>query len=321
MGSSVILPAPGQPGPLRAGEFTSGSTPAIVTFDFESVAPPSTLYIQRDDQLVIQAGSVNANEIVTVGLRLLEAPVPRGGQPEQGQPSAGVPDPRNTNVVSFFQERFILVNARVVNNILRALAEGYLLSVVVSCNTAQFRGQCFVRLWLQSGGLTATSQRQLLFSDYVTSVPSAGFPGGRISAPEEGPGFTRVLQISTPAAGADFVNTNIATQRFALKSLSATFTASAAVANRNVTITIDQGGNIVWADDLTASITAAQVISVNGSQTNVPTGLITTTLFFVLPPGLIMMPQWNIRSSTANIQAGDQWSNIWMNLEEYLVIV
>jgi len=321
MGSSVILPQPGQPGPLRAGEFTSGSTPAIVTFDFVSVAPPSPLYIQRDDQLVIQAMSVNPNEVVTVGLRLLEAPVPRGGQPEAGQPSAGVPDPRNSNIVSFFQERLLMANARVVASLLRALAEGYLLSAVVSCNVAQFRGQCFVRLWLQSGSLAATTQRQLLFSDYVTSTPSAGFPGGRISAPEEGPGFTRVLQIATPAAGADFVNTNIATQRFALKSLSATFTASATVANRNVSITIDQGGSIVWQDDLSVSITAGQVISVNGSQTNVPTGVVTTTLFFVLPPGLIMMPQWNIRSVTANIQVGDQWSNIFMNLEEYLVIV
>ena len=42
-----------------------------VTFDFVKVQPPSILYVDVDDQLVISAASSQASEVVTVNVRLL----------------------------------------------------------------------------------------------------------------------------------------------------------------------------------------------------------------------------------------------------------
>src|SRR5260370_41068881 len=80
------LRQPGQPDPRMEPAFKRGSFPAITTFSFTSVAPPSPLYIQRDDILAVDVISDSVTEIVTVNGRLLLAPVVRAGQPGMPAP-------------------------------------------------------------------------------------------------------------------------------------------------------------------------------------------------------------------------------------------
>jgi hypothetical protein len=96
------------------------------------------------------------------------------------------------------------------------------------------------------------------------------------------------------------------------------FTASATVASRNPQVAVDDGANTIWAHDTAAAITNGQVAAIVGTGTNAPTGVVTTTQGFVLPPGLIMPSGYRVRMSTQNIQVGDQWSTINFLVEEWL---
>jgi hypothetical protein len=65
-------------------------------------------------------------------------------------------------------------------------------------------------------------------------------------------------------------------------------------------------------------VTAGQVAGLNGMTTNVTPGVVTSVLPIVIPPGLFLVPGWRLRAFTNNIQAGDQWSQIWHAVEEWI---
>jgi len=322
-GGKPNLPVAGQPAPMQPGEFAPGSVANITTFGFDKVSPPSTLYVQRDDQLILETASQQGIvETVRFTTRLLRVPEPQGGQPEQGgvgqHPgqiiTRGIIEPAAFDLPG-------LANRALARRIVQ-MQEGYLLSVVAGATAAIQRGQTWVRAYLLRGVTNisplAQNAAQILLSDYTYIGQPIGWPGGRQMQSVESMGFRHSIQVANPAAGTDWTFTAAVQQRVAVISFSAIFTAAAAAASRNVTIIVDDGANTVWQDDVSASITISQVATVNGSQTQAPAGIIATTLFVVLPPGLILPPGWRIRSSTANINAGDQWSAIWLNVDEFI---
>lgn len=323
MGASPILPTPGQPVEGPDPSFQSGSTPAIVTFDLQGISPPSALYVQRDDVLLLQAASSIVGEAVTFNGRLLLAPLPRGGQPDV--PGVGVSplDLLNSNIIEVFGETIPLPNQRTPVSVLRGLAEGYLLSLtaIAAPGGATFRGQTFAKASIVRAGQQFTSIRQVLFSDYAIGTNPIGWPGGRALAPEEGPGFRISRQQANPAAGSDWTFACQANQRVGIISLSAVLTASATVANRQVELIVDDSVDVLWRTSATANVTASQVVAFSACPTNTSPGVITTDQTLVFPPGLILAPTWRIRTLTTGIQAGDQWSSIFLNLEEQLVSV
>jgi len=274
--------------------------------------------------LAIVVSSQVTNEVVTVRARMLMGPVPRGGQPDQEAPPEATVDPRNTNII----QDIVFVTTPAPGNgtqsFVLPLAEGYLLGVTASTTSASTsRGQTFVRCSLTRTNSNVGNQRLVLFSDYATNIAVASWPYGRQLSPTEGPGWIHGVQAATPGAGADWSFTAGNAQRLHVLSFSATFTAAVAVASRNITIIVDDtAGNIVWQDDVTAAVTASQVASINATQTNVPVGVIATTLFAVIPPGLQMQnnvgPATRIRSLTGNIQGADQWSAIFFLVEQLI---
>lgn len=314
---------PGQPDPKMDPNFRSGSFPALVTFGFKGIDPPAALYIQRDDVLLLQAASSIVGEVVKFNGRLLLAPLPRGGQPDVSAVGPLPLDLLSSNVVEVIEESITLTNQRVPVSVQRALSEGYLLSLaaIASPGGATGRGQTFARAAIVRSGTQFASIRQVLLSDYVIANHPAGWPGGRVLAPEEGPGFRISRQQANPAAGADWVFTCQANQRFNLVSLSAVLTASATVANRQVELIVDDSVDILWRTSATANVTAGQVVTFSACPVNTSAGVITTDQTLVYPPGLILAPTWRIRTLTTGIQAGDQWSAIFLNLEEQLVSV
>ncbi len=299
-------------------EFKSGSIPNVVTFGFKEVAPPSTLYIQRDDVLVAQVTSYIPTESVQIAVRIMLPTGPVPGQPQGSDVLVPtIPTPGgNTIVQGSFQAQ--VVTARVTRQTVFALMEGYLLSVAALAAQATARGNTFVRLILVRNVGAQQTAPLTLFADYVTNQQAASFPGGRYISSLETHGLTTSIQVANPIAGADWSLICASNQHLAVTSFSATFTAAVAVASRNVTIIVDDGVNTVWQDDATASITASQVASINGAQTQAAVGVITTTLFVVLPPGLELFFGWRVRSSTAAIQGADQWSNIWFAVQQWL---
>jgi hypothetical protein len=300
--------------------FKSTSLPAITRFAWTDIQPPSPLYVLRDDVLLLQAipGQGVGNDTVNFNYRFLRVPEVQGGQPSDlAQPGGG------RGVVDYgIIDTGVDILTTAANGVLvsktRTLGEGFLLSLAASGSTAPQRGDMFARAVLLRGGGTFGNSAQLLFADYVTAFQAAGWPGGRALNSAEGPGALRALVVGAPGAGADWTMIVPTATRRKVVSFTATFTASATVANRNINVIVDNGAGalVVWQDDVPVAVTAGQVVSVNGTQTNTPTGIIATELFVVLPPGLSLPQAFRVRSSTAGIQVGDQWSAITMLIED-----
>lgn len=120
-----------------------------------------------------------------------------------------------------------------------------------------------------------------------------------------------------PAVGADFVITPGGQRSWRIVSLTAVLTTSAAVANRQVRLTADRGGD-VWYSQPAANTQAATLADTYAAFTGAPRdGLIAGTFTIPLPSaGLLLSPGDNLRSVTALIDVADQWSAIFAKAEE-----
>lgn len=325
MGSSVILPAPGQPVTGPDPNFKQGAIPNLVQFKFQHVDPPSLQYIQRDDVLVLQAMSVIANETVYVFIRMLLPYASIPGQPDGGSTSAvTIESLTGPGYVQVIAEQLNLGAAFAVQRLTIPLTEGYLLSVAVGTANSGRRGQTFARVWLNRGPIVAPVQNAgaVLFADYVTTSTPSGWPYGRIISPVEDPGNIVDTSTANPAAGADLISVHAITGRARLAAFKATFTASATVANRFPSFQVAEagGGNVRWQVQDTVAVTASQVItySLAPGGTNVRGG--GSPIFATMP---VPSPEFDyagvqVNSVTQGIQAGDQWSAILMVTEEWL---
>lgn len=318
MGSSVLLPAPGQPRTGPDPAFKSGSIPNVVTFGFDKVSPPSSLYIQRDDVLILTATSALANEVVNFTVRIMLTAAPSPGQPDQPSTAPAAQSAKAGNNIVLDVQSIQLAAARTFKAISIQLMEGYLLNVSATATLAVTRGQTYCSAFIKRSAAGGPPAQVGLFADYCTPDFLAIYPNGRSLSDVEGPGWSHSVLIANPAAGADWTFTAAAGQRASVKSFSAVFTASAAVGNRNMTLILDDGVNTVIQISALISVTAGQVVGLNGTTFNQPAGVVTTILPISFPPNLFLEPGWRFRTFTNNIQAADQWSGIALAVEEWL---
>jgi hypothetical protein len=321
VGSSVILPPPGQPKRGPDPTFKSAAIPNVVSFGFDHVSPPSPLYVQRDDVINLQMITSQAGEIVDFNIRFLLPYPPQPGQPDvHGAQPAEVTQVAGGYLVTY---NFSILQSgalRTAQNQNVQMTEGYLLSVAATARTATFPGQTFARVTLnrfRTTGSPSTAALPLIQS-YVTIGTVYGWPGGTLKLISEGPGWLHSIQVANPAAGADWTFTEPANSRVRLQSLRALLTTSATAANRNIQLQITDGVNTVWIASAPASVLASTTQQFTAVGTNSPTGVVTTIFAVVVPPALLLPGAWTIATVTANIQAGDQWSSIWLGVEEWL---
>jgi hypothetical protein len=312
---------PGQPGPMDPKEFKSASVPSLVTFAVDGLAPPSDLYIGRDDVLLIQAITNSATDTVTVNLRLLTAQTPEslGGQP--GVPSPILDTGRKLTAINFAAFQIPLTANNLVAQVI-PLTEGFLLSVAAAAVNAGGRGNTFVRATLIRASLSNKQSTLLLFSDYVYQSFSAGWPGGRILATRDGVGFLQHILVANPGAGVEWQFTPPAGSVFNVRSFLALFTASAAVANRFPSVRQNDQGSNVGQYTSNTIITASQVITVSGTNGSVqPQQAADTRAMIPLPsPCWVSSNASGLLSSTLNLQAGDTWTAISVYGELYVLL-
>jgi hypothetical protein len=307
---------------MRPGEFLAGSIPNTTAFNTTSVGPPSSLYIQRDDVLVVQASSSSASEVVTINGRLLLANMPRGGQPDNAAIDPNIAAAASTSVIVPIAMTIRPGATRTVTTQTFQLAEGYLLSLGSLAAIAITRGQTFVRAFISRGGSALIQPSQLLFADYVTTQIGAAYPNGRVTAPIEGPGFVYLFAGTNPGAGANWSVSVPANARWRVRSIGALLTTSATVINRQVGLHIAVGGNIVFTGAASVAIPANTPAVVTAVALNPFAPLDTTRIYLPLPPDLYLTGAsglvQTISSEATNLQAGDQWSSINLLVEEWL---
>lgn len=125
-----------------------------------------------------------------------------------------------------------------------------------------------------------------------------------------------------PAAGADLSYTVPIGVIWNVVSLTALFTASAGAANRTVAFFIkDQGGRIVYQYGIGTALTANQTCTYTFEE---DVSLITASAnggnILEPLPATWLPPDWSFGTTTANIQAGDQWSNVSLWVQAYLPV-
>lgn len=321
----AFVTPPGQPGPLQPGEFSSISRPNVVTFGFEGIGPPSSLYIQRDDQLAIEAyTALPTNDTVTIIARLLLPVAPTPGQPASGADlMAPAPPTQGSTIVQIQAQLIPVQNSGAVKAIV-PLAEGYLLSVAASSLSATSRGDTFVRAWITRPPIVSgnPSGAEVLFGDYVAQFAPVGWPFGRAVHPTEGPGELTSMSVGNPAAGSDWSLVVPNNNRWRIQSWNAQLVTAAAVANRIVRAQIkNTAGVVVWQAAPSAVIPASQTVQVCASDVSALSVADPGTISLPLPAPTMLLTNMSLGVSTTALQAGDQWSSIRVMTETWIDLV
>lgn len=319
MGSSVILPTPGQPKEGPDPGFISGSVPNRVSFRLTDVDPPSFVYLQRDDIIGLNMQTSIANEAVNFNLRLLLTDQPQAGQPTESgvtfSPPVLVPGGYvQTAQVNLRQTGGLRSN--VGTNLI--LGECYLLAVSAQATQAGFPGQTLVWSTVFRGPGASPVVFTTLFRDYVTVGRTSGWPNGSIKMSTDGTGNLRVITGTVPAAGAEITENVPTGARWQVLSVRASLTTSATVANRTPEfafgdLTGDVGRYSSGASQAAGTTTgytfgnASLAPAVAGADVDVPI------------PGTILLNQTqSFRTRTVNLQAGDQWTAPQYLVQEWL---
>jgi hypothetical protein len=286
------------PSDLTPAPLTGPSS--AVQFAFQGLQPPSALYVNVDDQLIISAASSQSAEIVTVNVRLL------------------LPNGRLEDMQFFVKP----ANTRAVLKTSFPLAEGFILSMSAAAAVAVTRGQTFARVALQRAAGGAGQPAYCLMADYVTTQAVPGFPNGRILSPSEGPGNCYNFIGSVPVAGNESTVILPLNVRWRIRAAQAKLTTSATAGNRLVHVNISGVTSVFW----TAGALVSQAASLG--YTYDFAGITPYTpndpLYNVVPiPADCVVTQnsalnWTFATFTGGILAGDQWTALNILVEEWL---
>jgi len=328
VGSSVILPSPGQPttGPLA--DFVTAAVPSRVTFAFQNIAPPTPLYIQRDDVLavVLLESSFLADSFMITG-RLLRAAPDVGGQPDQ-PPTGPGPTP-GAGALQIVPINF--TRAEVANNedlIVIPLQEGYLLSLAITPSGEQDQGSAYAAVYVVRGksnnivNVLANAVACLCYGPVGTGSPVA-WPYGTNQKQLADPGTARVLTVANPAAGADWTANVPTLAAWRIWSVRATLTTSATAGNRIPVLRVATGGTIVFEGIPNQVVAASSTAEYAGTPSPTSAGANVPHVQVAVPGVCRVNNGANsvvVSTLTGNIQAADQWSNIALLIEEFLCL-
>jgi hypothetical protein len=285
---------------IQAIDYDPAGPASVASFLLKGIPPPSALYIERDDVLILEGVSNVGGDTITVNLRIFSV----------------------DNVIVPMQLKAVLPSNESLGTFSLPLVEGFLLSASALAGTATTRGQTFIRAFLNRGAFSVGQPGQLLFADYVTNQVSAGYPGGRFLSPTEGPGFLTGFPVTNPGNGLDWALNVIGGERWKVRSFNATLTTSATVANRQPQVKINDLGNNLFFGNPSGNIPASTVAQVTGSAAPQFAATVTTDIMVPIPPDLYLTGTpgalMTIGVVTAGLQAGDAWSNIRLMLERWL---
>lgn len=202
------------------------------------------------------------------------------------------------------------------------LGIGFPLNVQVFASSgAPLIGQTFVQAQIIRGLGGATVALATLLQGYVTAVQATAWPGSPIRSSLETEGALRSVTGTTPAAGADINEVVPTGARWDMLYFLAQLSTSAAVANRRVQFTLDDGingyGRVSSNTNIAANGLGRFCLAEGG-----PVIADATLNVFMLPLAVNhrLPPGAHIRSVTNLIDVADQWSTPQYLVREWLDI-
>lgn len=271
------------------------SQPPQIAIETEGVPPPSCIYVDQSNNLVVRVGASTAFTLLVAARYMLA-----------------------DGSVSINSWPFAVIPQRANQTFSVPLSEGFLLGITAyATNKALARGQAYVSLTLSRDTPTNQVWPQRMAQGWVTEYSHVYWPSERGEECYSGYGNIRSIVGTTPAAGAEISEAVTANAIWRLKSFYMVLTTSATVANRNVHVTFDDGTNLLV--DSTASLAVAAGVAVAFSLVeglgSAPT--VDGVQPVRMPVGFLLRPAWRIQTRTTNLQAGDQWSLVHYVVEEW----
>lgn len=270
--------------------------PAGVRFLSRGVQPPSSIYVEAEDDLAVSVASSVANETVTFNYRLLRF----NSEIIEGQFTVS---PASNRSVKKYSE---------------SLAEGFLLSMSCQAAAATTRGQTFVRVALTSPAFGGNLPSYMVMADYVTNAMAPAHPNGRVLAPTEGPGNIYQVNGAVPGVGLNGLVTVPANARWKVKAIIQNLTiANAGVARNVFAIVAGPLGNAFEGNAYAqGAINTVTTFCASNAVSN--SVIIPTVIGVPLPADLIVLAGTNVELFCLNINAADQWSATSVLVEEWL---
>lgn len=259
---------------------------------------PHAVYLTGEDNLRVTVFNAAAGVTVTIRGRYL---------------------PLDGDIVPF-SDSFVPATNRTASTNTTRLAEGWLLGVSVFVSGGSpLTGQTFAIVSLIRGEGTSAIDLMTLAAGPVTASQRIGYPGSLIMNSLDGAGALRLITGTTPGAGAEISETVPTGARWQLLSFAATIATSAAAANRQPTLVIDDGATQYQLFPQAATTPAS-----NSSRYfwTAGSGVFLAQLNGADVQGLVS-PLWllaghRIRTLTTLIQAGDQWSAVLYGVREWM---
>lgn len=199
------------------------------------------------------------------------------------------------------------------------------------------RGQTYVVIDLvdNPSGTIMNDKAIPLIKGYLTTSSGLTWANGVGSFEDScsGQGYVYYAQITNPAAGADINNLTATNIRWKIRAISATFVTSSAAVTRSVVwlITDTSSDVVAYLVPITAANTiftqtATQTVNYSGYAGNSPLSYSANSATanqsvatIPWPNDLFVVGSTRIKTSTLNIDSADQWSAIWLLVEEWLI--
>jgi hypothetical protein len=198
------------------------------------------------------------------------------------------------------------------------LPEGFLLSLNVMPTVLPANyGSCFAVVYLCGGGTIANQSMQILASGFISEYRPISWPPGPQERSTEGRGWLHSQLVSVPAAGADFSITVPSNLIWRVSSVIATLVTSATVATRITHLVIDDGTNVVSDSVMRNGVTASSTQLMTWGSSFQQAAPSDNSQPGYLEDGLVVPAGFRIRSLTTALQAADQYSAIYLLVEEW----
>jgi hypothetical protein len=269
-----------------------------VRFAVQDISPPSTLYIARNDSLIVDWWDRQGLGAELNG-RILR---PDG------------------EVTPFSQQLVTTGTAGDRNRVRIELTEGFLLSVCAAPLTPiePARGQLFIRAVLWRGTTASGAPVATVMSDYVTADYYPSWPHSALRNSLDGRGRVGGVAVADPAAGSDWSYTLAAGQYWRLEGLRARLVTDATVATRLPQLEILPGGFLCILTRGTNAHTASLTVDYTAGDWGIRSAATEALQYWPVPSDIRLREGNVIRVVTANLQAGDQWSLIAIGAEEWI---
>lgn len=268
----------------------------LITFQSQNILPPSAIYVGPNDSIFLQVFCPTISTTVNLYWRFLR--------------------PDGTLMVNSDAFNVTPTGGGVFTTSIPP-SEGFLLSMVAS-GLAMSRGQCFIRAFLNPGGLqSAPLFPHLFLQGYVSVVDAVAFPQSPLESSLTGRGWLRDLS-GPGGAGIVPVIAVPAGVHWLLRAARYNVTTDAVVGNRFAALSIiDPTATRTFVQWAPAAIPATTAMIFNFAPGAQATSNVSEQTAGA-PADLIVPAGWSIAGRMFNQDPGDVTGNIFVTVEEFV---